>query len=105
MSHREAIHPVGIILKLRPGGRTSLLNYHASLRDHFIVIPQDPEPLLQILPSPELQLHHLIKVFWLGGRPSTDTDFKPFLVAQKHKVLTTLQYLGCHNSLYGWNNY
>jgi len=73
-------------LKLRPGGRTSPLNYHA-LRDHFIVIPQDPEPLLQILPSPELQLHHLIKVFWLGGRPSTDTDFKPFLVVQKHKVL------------------
>lgn len=55
-------HPLGVVLKLRPGGRSSPVNYHA-LRGHFIVIPQDPEPLLQILPSPELALHSLIKVF------------------------------------------
>jgi len=29
----------------------------------MIVIPQDPGPLLQILPSPELRLDNLIKVF------------------------------------------
>jgi len=92
-------HPVGVILKLRPGGRASPLNYHA-LRGHFIVIPQDPGPLLQILPSPELHLHHLIKVFWLGDRPPTDTDFKPFLLVRKHNVLAALQYLVCHNHLY-----
>lgn len=38
-------HPVGVILKLRPGGRSSPANYHA-LRGHFIIIPQDPKPLL-----------------------------------------------------------
>ena len=40
-------------------------NYNA-FRGHMIVIPQEPGPLLQILPSPELRLDNLIKVFWLG---------------------------------------
>lgn len=31
-------HPVGVILKLRPGGRSSSANYSA-LRGHFIVVP------------------------------------------------------------------
>ncbi|KAL4888048.1 hypothetical protein BDV59DRAFT_189427 [Aspergillus ambiguus] len=44
-------HPLGVVLKLRPGGRSSPVNYRA-LRGHFIVIPQDPNPLLRILPCP-----------------------------------------------------
>lgn len=31
-------HPVGVVIKLRPGGQTSPANYHA-LRGHFIIIP------------------------------------------------------------------
>jgi hypothetical protein len=38
-------HPVGVLVKLRPGGQPSPVNYRA-LRGHFIVIPQDPKPLL-----------------------------------------------------------
>jgi hypothetical protein len=86
-------------LKLRPRGRESPLNYHA-LRGHFIVIPQDPGPLLQILPSPELQLDHLIKVIWLGDRPPADTDLNPFFLVRKHKVLAALHYLVRNNYLY-----
>ncbi|KAH6692768.1 hypothetical protein BKA61DRAFT_714688 [Leptodontidium sp. MPI-SDFR-AT-0119] len=71
-------HPIGTILKLRPGGRTSPITYNA-IRGHMIVIPQDPGPLLQILPSPELKLDNLIKVFWLGKRAPADIDLKPFL--------------------------
>lgn len=55
-------HPVGLIVKLRPGGRRSTIN-HRALRGYFIVIPQGPSPLLQILPSEELRLDNLIKVF------------------------------------------
>jgi uncharacterized protein DUF6570 len=58
-------HPLGIILKLRPGGRSSPINYHA-VKGHFTIIPQDPGPLLPILPilpSPELRLQDVIKVF------------------------------------------
>jgi hypothetical protein len=67
----------------------SPINYKA-LRGHIIVIPQDPRPLLQILPSPKLRLDSLIKVFWLGKRVPADADLKPFLKVRKDKVLTSL---------------
>ncbi|KAJ5751423.1 uncharacterized protein N7511_008388 [Penicillium nucicola] len=92
-------HPVGAILKLRPGGRSSPANYHA-LRGHFIIIPQDPKPLLQILPSPELQFTELVKVFWMGRQPPKDADLRPFLIVRKNRVLAALQYLIQHNPLY-----
>jgi hypothetical protein len=106
-------HPVGTILKLRPGGRPSSSSYNA-LRGHMIVIPQDPGPLLRILPSPELKMDNLIKVIWLGKRAPTDADLKPFLQVRRDKVLTALQYLVQQNHLYhdltinyamidGWN--
>lgn len=92
-------HPVGVVVKLRPGGQTSPANYRA-LRGHFITIPQDPKPLLQILPSPDLQFAELIKVFWLGNRPPSDDDLQPFLLVRKNKVLAALQYLVQYNPLY-----
>jgi hypothetical protein len=92
-------HPLGVIVKLRPGGRLSSIS-HRALRGHFIVIPQDPGPLLQILPSAELRLDNLIKIFWLGDRPPSEADLKPYLVIRKHKVLAALQYLIRHNRLY-----
>jgi hypothetical protein len=82
-------HPLGVIIKLRPGGRTSPLNYRA-LRGHFIVIPQDPEPLLEILLSPTLVLHDVIRVFWLGKMPASYTDLSLFLLVRKHRVLAAL---------------
>jgi hypothetical protein len=92
-------HPLGLILKLRPGSCLSSVS-HRTLRGHFIVIPQDPGPLLQILPSAELRLDNLIKVFWVGGRPPSDSDLRPYLVIRKTKVLEALQYLVQHNHLY-----
>ncbi|KAF3012721.1 hypothetical protein E8E15_000287 [Penicillium rubens] len=92
-------HPLGVIVKLRPGGRQSSIS-HCALRGHFIVIPQDPGPLLQILPSPGLRLDSLIKVFWLGDRPPTDADLSPFLIIRRVKVLAALQYLVRNNHLY-----
>jgi len=41
-------HPVGSILKLRPGNRRSPSSYYA-LRGHMVIIPQQPGPLLHIL--------------------------------------------------------
>ncbi len=66
----------------------------------MIVIPQDPGPLLQILPSPELRLDNVIKVFWLGKCPPANQDLKPFLSVRKDKVLMALHYLAQHNHLY-----
>ncbi|KAJ5198759.1 uncharacterized protein N7498_007876 [Penicillium cinerascens] len=93
-------HPVGVVLKLRPGGRSSPASYYA-LRGHFIIIPQDPKPLLRILPSPDLHFAELIKVFWLGKISPTTADLQPFFTVRKHKVLAALRYLVRHNPLYG----
>ncbi|KAJ5370019.1 uncharacterized protein N7496_006111 [Penicillium cataractarum] len=93
-------HPVGVVVKLRPGGQASPANYRA-LRGHFIVIPQDPKPLLRILPDPNLEFTDFIKVFWLGKNTPTAADLQPFFTVRKHKVLTALRYLVQHNPLYG----
>jgi hypothetical protein len=92
-------HPVGTIIKLRPGGCSSSITYNA-IRGHMIVIPQDPGPLLQILPSRDLRLDNLIKVFWFGRQAPADADLKPFLEVRNDKVLAALQYLVQHNHLY-----
>ena len=92
-------HPIGTILKLRPGNHPSSAGYNA-LRGHMILIPQDPGPLLRILPCPELKLNNLIKVFWLGKQAPMDFDLRPFLRVRKDKVLAALRYLVQHNHLY-----
>src|ERR1700735_1805330 len=92
-------HPVGRILKLRPGGRPSPVSYNA-LNGHMIVMPQDPGPLLHILPGPELALNTLITVIWLGKQPPVLTELKPFRQVRKDKVLSALQYLVQNNPVY-----
>jgi hypothetical protein len=59
----------------------------------LIIISQDPEPLLEILPRSALTLHNVIRVFWLGKKPTSYTDLSPFLLVREHRVLAALQYL------------
>jgi serine/threonine protein kinase len=92
-------HPIGAILKLRPGNRRSPNNYYA-LSGHMIVVPQNPGPLLQILPSPELRFQDIVKVFWIGKCAPSTTDLKPFLVIRKKRVLSALQWLIEHHCHY-----
>ena len=70
-----------------------------TLHGHFIVFPQDPEPPLHLLPSPELTLHSLIKLFLLGT-PHGNSDSNSFLLVRKANVLAALQYLVQQNHLY-----
>ena len=49
-------HPIGTILKLKPNGFRSPAAYNA-INGHMVNIPQNPGPLLDILPSPTLQFH------------------------------------------------
>ena len=66
----------------------------------MIVIPQDPGPLLDILPSDDLSLQTLIKVCWLGKAIPSMAELKPLLQVRKAKVLAALQFLVMHNPLY-----
>jgi hypothetical protein len=56
---------IGTILKLKPNGFRSPAAYNA-INGHFINIPQNPGPLLDILPSPTLRFHEHIKIVWTG---------------------------------------
>ena len=66
----------------------------------MVVMPQNPGPLLQILPSRDLRFQDLIKVFWVGKCQPTPDDLKPFLEIRKSRVLSALEWLVAHNCHY-----
>jgi Domain of unknown function (DUF6570) len=92
-------HPIACVLKLRPNGAYNPAAYNR-LRGHIVVLPQNPGPLLNILPSAELELHEKIKVVWFGDRLPTADDLKPYLEVRKQVVYQALQWLRLYNKLY-----
>jgi Domain of unknown function (DUF6570) len=92
-------HPIASILKLRPLGAYNPGAY-SRLRGHVIVLPQEPGPLLDILPSVDVNLDDKIKVVWFGDRPPVADDLKPYLEVRKEVVFRALQWLRLHNQLY-----
>jgi hypothetical protein len=92
-------YPIASILKLRPNGAFNPAAYNR-LRGHIVVLPQEPSPLLNILPSPEIKLCEKIMMVWFGDRSPTTNDLKPYLEVQKEVVLRALQWLRLYNKLY-----
>jgi hypothetical protein len=92
-------HPIASILKLRPNSARKSTAYNR-LRGHVIVLPQNPGPLLDILPSAEIKLHEKIKVVWFGDRTPTAEDLRPYLEVRKQVVYHALLWLRLHNKLY-----
>jgi hypothetical protein len=92
-------HPIGAILKLKPNGVRNPTAYNG-IRGHIVTIPQNPGPLLDILPSPELQFHDHIRIIWTGKTEPTVDDLKPFVEVRKEKVIRALLWLCEHNPLY-----
>jgi len=88
-------HPIASIVKLRPRGAS-----YDRLRGHVVVLPQEPGPLLDILPSADLVLVDKIKVIWFGDGEPTAHDLKPYLEVRKHVVLRALRWLRLYSKLY-----
>jgi hypothetical protein len=63
-------------------------------------LPQNPGPLLDILPSAEIKLYEKIKVVWFSDRAPTADDLKPYLEVRKEVVYRALQWLRLRNRLY-----
>src|SRR5271167_1446059 len=82
-------HPIGTILKLKPNGVRNPTAYNG-IRGHIVTIPQNPGPLLDILPSPDLQFHDHIRIIWTGKTEPTVDDLKPFVEVRKEKVIRAL---------------
>lgn len=93
-------HPVVSILKLRPIGGSPTTCYRG-IRGHAVVLPQNPGPLLDILPSRSLVLHDVIRIVWASEKPHNTLDLHPFALIRKQKVLAALQWLRENNPLYG----
>ena len=79
-------HPIGTILKLKPNGLPCPVAYNA-IRGHLVAIPQDPGPLLNILPSAVLRFHDHIGVVWSSKTLPTAEDLRPFVQVRKDKVM------------------
>jgi hypothetical protein len=83
-------HPIALILKLCLNGSPSPVAYN-HLRGHIVVLPQDPGPLLEILPSAELRLLDKIKMVWFSNTAPTSDDLRPYLEVRKEVVYNALQ--------------
>jgi len=92
-------HPIGTVLKLKPNGMKNP-TAHNGICGHIVTIPQNPGPLLDILPSPNLQFHDDIAIVWTGNKEPTVDDLKPFAEVRKDKVIRALLWLCEHNPLY-----
>ena len=92
-------HPVISIMKLRPSGASRFISYQR-IRGHAVVLPQNPGPLLDILPSSSLVLHDVIRIVWASKRPHTVEDIRPFARIRRDKVLQALLWLKDQKPLY-----
>ncbi|WP_375449087.1 DUF6570 domain-containing protein [uncultured Nostoc sp.] len=92
-------HPVMLIIKLRPSGSGSSALYYR-IRDHTVVLPQNPGPLLTILPSSTLAPHNVIRIAWASKRPHTPFDIRFFVRVRRIRVLEALRWLKANNPLY-----
>ena len=93
-------HPVVSILKLKPSKTSASVSYQR-IRGHAVVLPQNPGPLLDILPSSNLVLHDILRIVWAGDRPHTTTDIRLFAKVKRAKVFSALRWLQQNNTLYG----
>ncbi len=92
-------HPIISIIKLRPSGASVSTSY-SRIRGHAVILPQQPGPLLNLLPSNNIQLYDIIRVVWLGKQPPNDNDLQYFGRIKKAKVLKVLLWLKDNNALY-----
>ena len=92
-------HPIGAIIKLTGGGRSSGIEYRGS-RGHFITFKQDPSQLSTILPSSALELHKYVTISWAGLSKPTPENLMAFCRIEKARVLRALVWLVRHNPLY-----
>ena len=93
-------HPVISILKLRPASGSKPTATYQRIRDHAVVLSQNPGLLLNILPSSTFQPHQVIKIMWASDTPHTTSQLQHHLQMRREKVQVALEWLHQHNSLY-----
>lgn len=75
-------HPVVSIFKLKLSGGFNPIAY-SRIKSHAVLLPQNPAPLLNLLPFPTLALHNVIHIIWADQRRPTDSDLQHFILVRK----------------------
>ena len=57
-------HPVVTILKLRPNNRFNPVSYRG-IRGHAVILSQNPELLLTLVPSDLATIEDIVRIIWL----------------------------------------
>jgi hypothetical protein len=91
-------HLVGYIVRLSAGTNADI-SYRGA-RGHIVAFKQDPSELLNILPSPDLQLSSIITVSWDGAAEPSRENLRKFCAIRKRKVAQALYWLCRHNPLW-----
>ncbi len=103
ISAEEAViaraYSVVTILKLRPNNNFNLGTYKGVHR-HSIFLPQNPRPLLTLLPSKTTSMDDVMQVVWASKTSPQPEQLSGFVSIRKHCVIGALQWLIANNPLY-----
>ncbi len=92
-------HSVISVIKLRPSIIGLTTSYHL-IRGHTIILPQNLEPSLTILPSSNLAPHDVIHIALSNKHLHAASDICPFATVRRTRVLETLCLLKANNHFY-----
>lgn len=93
-------YPIIPIIKLRLTSGASVFASYSKFCGHAVVLPQQPGPLLNLLPSNNIWLYDIIRVVWLRKRPHNKNYLRYFSWIRKAKILEALLWLKDNNKLY-----
>ncbi len=92
-------YPVITILKLRPNNTFNPGSYRG-IRGHSVLLPPNPGPLLDLLPSKTTPVDEVVRVVWGGKSSPRPKQFSAFVSIRKHRIIGALRWLIANNPLY-----
>ncbi len=93
------VYPVITILKLKPNNSFNPESYRG-VHGHFMLLPQNTEPLLYLLPSKTTHVDKVVRVMWEGKLLPQTEQLILFVSIRKHCVIDALHWLIANNLLY-----
>ena len=91
-------HPVVTILKLKPNNSFNPGTYRG-VRGHSVLLPQNPGPLLILLPLETTSVNNIVRVVWAGKTSPKPKQLSGFVSIQKYCIIEALQWLVANNPL------
>ena len=78
-------HLMILILKLLPADRASPQSIYKGIRGHAVILPQNPGPFVNMLPSSTFQVQDIIRVVWASDKTYTEDQLRLVITVRKHE--------------------